>query len=113
MALTDTGLEDRTREKMAKTLHSQERKQIETGKPSFPVLAHGASMMRGDMAELVGPKSWLVFDLLELSGAQDWLLASANTWHLSKDYTKLQVNTGPGGTVVYCTCLCTGTGTGT
>ena len=91
LALTDTRLEDRTREKMARTLHSRERKQIQTGKPIFPVLPYGATMVRGDMAGLVGPKSWLVFDLLELTGAQDWLLASATTWHLSKDYTKLQV----------------------
>ena len=32
-----------------------------------------------------------MFNLLELSGDQDWLLASANTWHLSMAYNKLQV----------------------
>ena len=114
LALTDTGLEDRTREEMARALHSQERKLIKTGKPTFPLLSYGATLVRGDMAGLVAPESWLVFDLLELSSSQDWLLASTSTWHLSKDYIKLQVQhlprqyslTGTGtGT---CTCTCTG-----
>ena len=91
LALTDTGLEDTVREGMARALHCQERGQIKTGKPVFPVLSHGATMARRDMAGVVGPESWLVFDLLKLSGDQDWLLASASTWHLSRDYSKLEV----------------------
>ena len=90
LALTDTGLEDSIREGMARELHSQERGQLKTGKPVFPVFSHGATVARGDMAVLVGPESWLVLDLLELRGDQDWMLASASTWPLSKDYTKLQ-----------------------
>ena len=93
LALTDAGLEDTVREGMAKALHSQERVQIKTGKPVFPVLNHGATMVRGDMAGLVGPESWLVFDLLQLAGDQDWLLASASTWHLSRNYKQLQIFT--------------------
>ena len=91
LALTDTGLEDSSREEVARALHTQERGKVETGKPTFPILSHGATMMRGNMWLLVGPESWLVFDLLDLSGAQDWLLAPVSTWHLSKDYSKLQV----------------------
>ena len=93
LALTDAGLEDTVREGMAKALHSQERVQIKTGKPVFPVLNHSATMVRGDMAGLVGPESWLVFDLLQLAGDQDWLLASASTWHLSMNYKQLQIFT--------------------
>ena len=52
-------------------------------------------MVRGNMAGLVAPESWLVFDLLKLSSAQDWLLASTSTWHLSKDCIKLQVQHWP------------------
>ena len=75
---------------MARALHSQERVQISIGKPTFPLLPFGATMVRGDMSVLVGPESWLVFNLLHLGGAQDWMLASTSSWHLSKDYTRLQ-----------------------
>ena len=90
LALTDTGLEDSTREGMARKLHSQERGSLKTRKPVFPVISHGATIARANMAVLVGPESWLLFNLLEFIGDQDWLLASASTWHLSKNYTKLQ-----------------------
>ena len=80
LALTDTVLEDSSREEMARALHTQERGKVDTGQPTFPILSHGATMVRENMWLLVGPESWLVFDLLDLSGAQDWLLAPVSTW---------------------------------
>ena len=75
---------------MARELLRQERRKIKTGKPTFPVLSHGAAMARENMSPLIGPDSWLVFDLLDLPATQPWLLTPASTWDLSPDYTKLQ-----------------------
>ena len=74
---------------MASALHRQERKLIKTGMPTFPVLTYGAKYARENMSMLIGPESWLVFDLLNLSGSQDWLLTPTSEWHLSPDYMKL------------------------
>ena len=89
LALTDLELEDTSRVEMASALHRQERKVIKTGKPTFPVLTYGAKYARENMSMLIGPESWLVFDLLNLSGSQDWLLTPTSEWHLSPDYMKL------------------------
>ena len=93
MALADTGLEDSSREAMARELHSKERVQIKTGKPVFPTLAYGATKSRDNMSSLVEEDSWLVFDLLKLRGSQDWLLDPVSTWYLSPDYKQLDVFT--------------------
>ena len=89
LALTDIHLEDSTRDEMAKELYNKERKKIETGKPSFPVLPYGAKVMRENMSTLVGVESWLLFDLLGIPGPQDWLLTPVSTWHISPCYAKL------------------------
>ena len=43
------------------------------------------------MSTLIGPGSWLVFDLLKLTGPQDWLLSPTSVWHLSPEYMKLDI----------------------
>ena len=93
LALTDTGLEDSSREKMARVLHSQDRVKVKTGKPVFPVLPYGATKSREDMSSMVGEGSWLIFDLLKLTGPQDWLLTPVSTWPSSSDYVQLLVFT--------------------
>jgi hypothetical protein len=90
LALTDRCLEDDMKEKMAKTIHSLERKVLKTGKPTFPELPFGATVTRKDMSYLVGPESWVIFDLLGLSGPQDWLLAPASTWHTVSGFLMLE-----------------------
>lgn len=70
LSLLDLDLEDTTRENIARTLHGTERKELETGKPTFPVLPWGPRQARLDMASLVGPESWLLFDLLGFKGPQ-------------------------------------------
>jgi hypothetical protein len=89
LALTDKDLEEDSKEKMARALHSQERTKIETGKPTFPVLCHGFTVTRKDMASLVTSDSWLVFDLLGLTGPQDWLLSPVSSWHKVSDFLVL------------------------
>ena len=89
LALTDKELEDSSRVEMASVLHRQEREVVTTGNPTFPVLPQGASNTREYMSTLIGPGSWLVFDLLKLMGPQDWLLSPTSEWHLSPEYMKL------------------------
>ena len=93
LALTDKEMEDFSRMAIASALHGQERQVVKTGKPTFPILAHGATMTRNQMSELVGPESWLLFDLLHLNGPSDWLLSPASQWHLSPDYMELDIFT--------------------
>ena len=93
LVLVDSGLEDFEREKVAKAIYAQERKEIKPGKPAFPVLEFGAKEVRKDLSVLVGPESWLVFDILGLSGPQDWLLADPSTWDLYPEYEQLQIFT--------------------
>ena len=90
LALTDTGLEDSSREAMARALHGQTRGEIKTGKPIFPILPYGATVARQNMASLIGPESWLVFDLLQLLGPQDWLLTPPSTWKQAPSFKALQ-----------------------
>ena len=90
LALADTGLEDSSRESMARELYSMDRNNIKTGKPTFPMLSQGPTMARKNMSTLIGVESWLVFDLLDITGAQEWLLTSASTWHLSPSFLMLK-----------------------
>ena len=90
LALTDKGLESEIREKMARRLHSLERKVIPTGKPTFPELPFGPTVARKNMASLVGHESWHLFDLLELNGSQDWLLSPTSTWDVNPAYKVLE-----------------------
>ena len=87
LALFDKDLESSSKEEMARMLHSIDRVQIHTGKPTFPIIAPQA---RYNMASLVGPESWLLFDLFDMSGPQDWLLAPASSWHLSPCFRRLE-----------------------
>ena len=50
LALTDNGLEDSSREEIARVLHSQKRKVIKTGKSYFPILLYGATATRENMS---------------------------------------------------------------
>ena len=54
------------------------------------MLGHGTTALRKDMASLIGPESWLIFNLLDISGSQDWLMNPASTWPLSKEFQKLK-----------------------
>ena len=87
LALFDKDLESSTKEEMAVALYSIDRAEIQTGKPAYPIIAPGA---RHNMASLIGPESWLLFDLFDMDGPQDWLLAPAASWHLSPCYRKLE-----------------------
>ena len=69
LALADTGLEDSSREEMARELYSKYRKKIKTDKPTFPIMSQGPTMTRENMSTLVGVESWLVFDLLITVGS--------------------------------------------
>ena len=53
LALTDKELESEIREKMARRLHSLERKVIPTGKPTFPELPFGPTVARKEMPSLL------------------------------------------------------------
>ena len=53
LALADPKLEEKSREAMAKALHSCERVSIESGKPAFPVFPMSVVQMRKSMATLV------------------------------------------------------------
>jgi hypothetical protein len=53
LALADTGLEDRTRQEMARELYSMDRNTTKTGKPNFPILSYGATISRENMSSLV------------------------------------------------------------
>ena len=77
LALADEGLEDSIKEQMAKALFSTEREEIQSGKPSFPLLPFGADESRKDMSDLVSSESWLIFQLLDMNGPQDWLQTPA------------------------------------
>lgn len=90
LSLFDSGLEDKNKEGIARMLHCQERGEISTGKPIFPLLEFGATAARNDMSSLVGPESWLLFDLFDITGPQDWLLTPASTWHFSPVFIELQ-----------------------
>ena len=91
LALADTKMKDEEREELAKTLHSQPREHISTGKPEFPILDwSGHTLERPRLATLVTPKSWLIFQLLKLQGSQDWLSTPCSMWHLFADYRKLE-----------------------
>ena len=89
LSLTDTGLEDKNRQDIASELHSKDRLDISTGKPMFPMITYGPTVTRENMSSLVGPESWLVFNLLNITGSQDWLLSPITTWPLSPEYKKL------------------------
>ena len=86
LSLADTELEDSTKELMAQKLHQQSRQGVRSGKPAFPMLPFGPSVARQDMASLITPDSWLVFDLLQLGGPQDWLLSPLPSWDLSPEF---------------------------
>ena len=90
IALTDPGLEDSSKEMIAKALHSSSQQKICSGKPTFPTLSHVAGEMRKNMQDLVTPDSWLVFQLLGLEGSQDWLQTPASLWKLFAEYRKLE-----------------------
>ena len=87
--MTDEGLENDTKEQMARQLHITEKKEIATGKPAFIAVSDGPTVARREMASLITADSWLVFDILNLDGSQDWLLDPANSWSLSQEYKKL------------------------
>ena len=87
LGLFDKELESATKEEMAKVLHQTPRGFIPLGKPNFPIMAPG---VRTSMADLIGPESWLLFELFDLEGPQDWLLAPSCTWHLSPNFIKLE-----------------------
>ena len=75
---------------MAKKLHSCERLEISTGKPTFPVLGQGCSAIRENLSSLISSKSWLVFQLLGLDGSQDWLQTPASMWKLFAEFRELE-----------------------
>ena len=90
LALADPGLEDSSKESIAKTLHSCKQLKISSVKPIFPLLPQVAGEMRKNMAGLVTSDSWLVFQLLGLEGTQDWLQTPASMWKLFSQFKKLQ-----------------------
>ena len=67
-ALADRDLSDDQKERMARKLHSCERKQIDMGKPVFPYVDLSGEAGIPDMASFVNDSSWLVFDKLGLKG---------------------------------------------
>ena len=90
LALCDEGLEDYQREDLALALHSQDRKEIESGKPEFPVIDwSGDEIKLPPLSSFVSHKSWLVFDLLNLKGTQDWLTVPASLWDKFREYREL------------------------
>ena len=90
-ALADPGLADSQKERMAKKLHSQERKMIERGKPNFPDIDFsGEEIHLPDMSAFVSSDSWLVFDMLGLTGSQDWLTIPPNLWNNFQEFKKLK-----------------------
>ena len=90
LALADEKLEDTIKEQMAKALFNTERKEIKSGKPSFPTLPFGAEETRKNMSDLVTSESWLIFQLLGLHGTQEWLQTPAPLWKFFEDFKVLK-----------------------
>ena len=88
--MTDEGLEDSSREDIAKAIHSTPREPVRSGKPVFPTLPSDVSHVREHLGSLVGSASWLIFDLIHLEGPNDWLQTPATMWDLFSEYRKLK-----------------------
>ena len=50
----------------------------------------GEALLRHKLSALLGPSSWLIFDILELTEPQDWLLAPSSTWPTLSEFKKFE-----------------------
>ena len=90
LALADPGLEDTSKELIAKALHACKQEKISSGKPTFPVLPKPAGEMRNSMEMLVTSDSWLVFKLLGMEGPHDWLQTPAHLWKFFAEFRRFK-----------------------
>ena len=69
---------------MAKKLFSTPRPDVfNIGKPKFPAIDDNNLPF---LSSLIGPRFWLIFDLLGLTHSQDWLQLPPKYWELMIDY---------------------------
>ncbi|EFX76590.1 hypothetical protein DAPPUDRAFT_106824 [Daphnia pulex] len=54
------------------------------GKPIFPVITENGPFL----LDLIGERSWLLFDRLKLQGSQDWMQLQPKYWNLMEEYRK-------------------------
>ena len=79
-ALFDKKLESEVKERMAAALLQMRRPaRFRPGKPAFPVLTQNRQLH-----ELLGSRSWLLFDLLHCEG--DWLYLPPDQWVENPEY---------------------------
>lgn len=85
LALFDEKHSSLFRSVMALKLFNTNRpKTFSHGKPIFPVITENVPFL----LDLIGERSWLLFDLLQLKGSQDWMQLQPKYWNLMEDYRK-------------------------
>lgn len=67
-----------------KLFNTNRPKTFSPGKPIFPVITENVPFL----LDLIGERSWLLFDLLQLKGSQDWMQLQPKYWNLMEDYRK-------------------------
>ena len=83
LSLFDNGLPFDERSDIATTLLSFPRPQVFLpGQPSFPIDADETKIQ-----DLIGPRSWLLFDLLGKS--PEWLQSPAEEWENNDEYNEI------------------------
>ncbi len=84
LALFDTGVADEVRSAMATKLLNirRPRRPIMPAPPTFPLITPQTTL-----DTLIGPKSWLLFNLLGSNAA--WLVLPPNQWQLNADYIRM------------------------
>ncbi len=87
LSLFDQSMDSETKETIAMRLFYTPRPHVfAPGKPEFPKQA-----MEGNqsMVELVGPQSWLLFNLIGANGA--WLTMPCNQWPTAPEFIRMKV----------------------
>ena len=90
VSLADDSCPARERKAVAKALHNQPRADhFEPGKPDLPAEFWPENGKPPSLASFVGPKSWLLPNLLRLSSADmEWLQLAVQQWPLISGYKK-------------------------
>ena len=91
LALVDPGLGYAEKEKMALNLQKMEKPKTVTRKPEFPsLLFSGDRVLDIDLASLISPRSWLLFELAGISEDCDWLGIPAIFWEKFESFRKFR-----------------------
>ena len=86
LSLFDHGLQHQERSEIARALLSYPKPPVfPPGKPIFPVLSNDPTPR---IVDFIGPKSWLLFDLLTKDG--EWLRLPAEQWNGDAEYIEMK-----------------------